>query len=111
MDHRLALQPLIVAVAIAFALPAVSPSPAVAQDKQLSTQQQRMKDCNAIAGRRNLSGDARKDFMSDCLSGNSASGTSGNTQQEKMKSCNAKASDQKLTGDVRQRYMSNCLKS
>jgi psiF repeat len=108
MDSRFALQPFLVALAIAFALPVMSPEPAAAQ-QQATPQQQRMKDCNAIAGRRNLAGDARKDFMSECLSG-SSSGATGNSQQDKMKACNAKASDQKLTGDVRQRYMSNCLK-
>ena len=113
MDHRLALQPVIVALAIALALPVVGAEPAAAQQTQqpqkTTTQQQRMKDCNAVAGRRNLAGDARKDFMSDCLSG-SASGAPSNSQQDKMRACNAKASEQNLSGDVRQRYMSGCLK-
>jgi len=34
---------------------------------QLSSQQQRMKDCNSQAS--GMSGDARKQFMSSCLSG------------------------------------------
>lgn len=110
MDHRLALQPLIVALAIALALPVISAEPAAAQQTQKATpQQQRMKDCNAVAGRRNLAGDARKDFMSECLSG-TASGAPANSQQDKMRACNAKASEQQLSGDVRQRYMSGCLK-
>ena len=37
---------------------------------QLSSQQQRMKDCNAQAA--GMAGDARKQFMSSCLSGGSA---------------------------------------
>jgi psiF repeat len=37
---------------------------------QLSSQQQKMKDCNAQAS--GMSGDARKQFMSSCLSGASA---------------------------------------
>jgi hypothetical protein len=53
----------IVAAAILLALTA----PASAQ---LSSQQQKMKDCNAQA--RGMSGDARKQFMSSCLSGASA---------------------------------------
>jgi len=36
---------------------------------QLSSQQQRMKDCNTQAS--GMSGDARKQFMSTCLSGGS----------------------------------------
>jgi hypothetical protein len=96
------------ALAIAVAMPVAAPGPALAQEK-LTPQQQRMKDCNATAGQRKLSGDARKDFMSECLSG-SASGSAGMSQQEKMKSCNARASQQELKGDARQRFMSNCLK-
>ena len=37
---------------------------------QLTSQQQKMKDCNAQASE--MSGDARKQFMSSCLSGASA---------------------------------------
>jgi hypothetical protein len=37
---------------------------------QLNTQQQRMKDCNSQAS--GMSGDARKQFMSSCLSGAAA---------------------------------------
>ena len=34
----------------------------------LTAQQQRMKDCNAAASEKGLKGDARKAFMSSCLS-------------------------------------------
>ena len=37
---------------------------------QLTSQQQRMKDCNTQAS--GMTGDARKQFMSSCLSGGSA---------------------------------------
>jgi hypothetical protein len=37
---------------------------------QVNPQQQRMKDCNTQA--KNMTGDARKAFMSSCLSGGSA---------------------------------------
>ena len=37
---------------------------------QLNPQQQRMKDCNTQAS--GMSGDARKQFMSSCLSGSAA---------------------------------------
>ncbi len=47
-----------VALLIAVAVPASA---------QLTTQQQRMKDCNTQAS--GMSGDARKQFMSSCLSG------------------------------------------
>jgi hypothetical protein len=45
-----------------------SDSPAVAASgKELSPQQQRMRDCNAEA--KGKTGDARKKFMSSCLKG------------------------------------------
>jgi hypothetical protein len=53
----------LVAVAILAAL-------TVPASAQFNSQQQRMKDCNAQAS--GMSGDARKQFMSSCLSGGSA---------------------------------------
>jgi hypothetical protein len=50
-----------IAVTIALAFPAGA---------QLTSQQQRMKDCNAQAS--GISGEARKQFMSSCLSGATA---------------------------------------
>jgi hypothetical protein len=47
------------------ATPAQPRQPSAAQQAQ----QQRMKDCNAGAAERKLAGDARKNFMSQCLSG------------------------------------------
>ena len=81
---------------------------AVAQQGAANPQQERMKSCNADAAAKKLAGDARKSFMSDCLSGKPTSAAA--SQQEKMKTCNAKASDQKLAGDVRKQFMSSCLK-
>jgi hypothetical protein len=49
---------------IAIALMVALAAPASAQ---LTSQQQRMKDCNTQAS--GMSGDARKQFMSSCLSG------------------------------------------
>lgn len=77
-------------------------------------QQQRMADCNAGAAKRNLSGDPRKQFMSDCLSGKvppepPAAAPAANSQQDKMRACNAQAGDQKLSGDARKAFMSKCL--
>ena len=47
-----------IAILIALAMPASA---------QLNPQQQRMKDCNTQAS--GMTGDARKQFMSSCLSG------------------------------------------
>lgn len=84
--------------------------PAMAQDtKQPSAaqqaQQQKMKDCNAQAKTKGLTGDDRQKFMSQCLS---AAGVS-QTQQEKMKSCNKEATAKNLKGDDRKSFMSTCL--
>lgn len=52
--------------------PSTQPMSTAAQTPQ-ATQQQRMKDCNANATSQKLKGNARKDFMSSCLSGGAAS--------------------------------------
>ena len=57
------MQKYLIAIAVLAALAA----PASAQ---LTSQQQRMKDCNTQAS--GMSGDARKEFMSTCLSGGTA---------------------------------------
>ena len=72
--------------------------PSAAQAKQ----QEKMTQCNKDATGK--SGDERKAFMSDCLSGK----TTHTTQQDKMTACNASAGEKK--GDERKAYMSECLK-
>jgi psiF repeat len=52
---------------IAVVMMALLAMPAIAQ---LNSQQQRMTDCNTQA--KGMTGDARKQFMSSCLSGGSA---------------------------------------
>lgn len=63
--------------ALLLAVPIV---PSLAQDKATTTQQDRMKSCNADARTQNLKGDARKSFMSDCLKGNAPPSTQNSTQ-------------------------------
>jgi hypothetical protein len=87
-----------VLIAACFALPLT----AVAQEK-MAAQQSKMATCNKEAGAKDLKGDARKQFMSECLSAKKTS------QQDKMKSCNKEADDKKLAGDVRKKFMSDCL--
>ncbi len=102
---------------IPLAMAAILASGASAAYAQQSTQtapnaqQQLMKSCNTQASSKNLSGDARKTFMSDCLSGKTSSGTSTqNSQQMLMQSCNTTANSRNLTGDARKSFMSSCLK-
>src|SRR5262245_3226175 len=78
-----------------------------------NTQQDKMKTCNADAKTKNLSGDARKDFMKTCLSADSAAPASKELtpQQQKMSTCSKDAAAQHLSGDDRKKFMSSCLKS
>lgn len=74
-----------------------------------TAQQEKMALCNQHAGSQNLTGDARKSFMSDCLKKDSKMGNM-TPQQMKMKSCNTAAGDKKLSGEARKTFMSSCLK-
>jgi len=67
-----------------------------------NAQQNKMAACNAEA--KDLKGDERKKFMSDCLKTKKAS------QQDKMKTCNATAKEKALKGDERKQFMKECLK-
>ncbi|MBV1774212.1 phosphate starvation-inducible protein PsiF [Burkholderiaceae bacterium DAT-1] len=81
---------------------------AIAADKPVTPQQQRMKDCNAQASGKK--GDERKSFMSACLKGESAAPEAAPvTPQQRMKDCNAQATGKK--GDERKQFMSSCLKN
>ena len=75
-----------------------------------NSQQEKMSSCNAEAKTKALSGDARKAFMSDCLSAHPAAKSTGNSQQEKMKACNAQAKVKAPTGEAHKQFMSDCLK-
>ena len=71
------------------------------------TQQDRMKNCNADAGKKSLAGDERKAFMKDCLSGKQEAVA--NSQQDKMKTCNADPKAKTLKGEERKAFMKSCL--
>lgn len=90
--------------------------------KELTPQQQKMKDCNAEAKTKALKGDERKTFMKGCLSAKGAPAAAAAapaaaepamdkkaTQQAKMKTCNADAKTKALSGDARKTFMKDCL--
>lgn len=96
---------------------------AASSDKM--SQQDKMKSCNAQAGKEKLKGDARKGFMSGCLKSDkgamatapvaastAAPMASGGkmSQQDKMKTCNAAVKSKGLKGTERKAFMSTCLK-
>ena len=101
MKFMIALVALTFATCGAFAADKKTPSPA-----QLA-QQEKMRTCNADAGKKELKGDERKAFMSECLGSKPAPAT----QQNKMKSCNAEAGTKALKGAERKAFMSDCLKA
>jgi len=75
-------------------------------------QQEKMKACNDDATKKELKGDERKAFMSECLSAKKEqSGEKKEeltAQQQKMKQCNQDAKGMK--GKERKEFMSKCLK-
>jgi len=93
------------------------PGPAAAQSSAQTAQQERMRVCNADAGRQNLAGEQRQRFMSDCLAGRVTPGAPAAggpspaqaAQQDRMRTCNAEAGTRSLAGEARQRFMSDCL--
>ncbi|WP_250207810.1 PsiF family protein [Curvibacter sp. CHRR-16] len=72
-------------------------------------QQEKMKTCNADAKTKDLKGDERKKFMSECLSAKTEEPAKPVKQQDKMKTCNADAKTKDLKGDERKKFMSECL--
>ena len=95
-------------------LAAVSAAPVIGVQASaaLTPQQQRMNDCNGKASAQALKGNARKSYMSACLSGKNAAPTGKplSVHQQKMVACNAQAGAQKLGGEARKIFMKSCLK-
>ena len=95
-------------LAVKFAQVPVATAATAATD---NSQQDKMKACNAEAKTKAPTGDAHKQFMSNCLSAHPTTDTAkGNSQQEKMKACNAEAKTKAPTGDAHKQFMSDCLK-
>ena len=94
---------------------ALSATVGVGNAAAATDQQNKMSTCNAEAKTKELKGDERKKFMSECLSAKPAAAASapqeGSTQQNKMKTCNADAKTKDLKGDERKKFMSECLKA
>ena len=91
---------LTVALIGAFAATAAPAFAADTAEKPVNAQQERMKTCNAKAG--DMKGDARKTFMSKCLSDEKQ------VYDSKMGECNAKSKG--LKGDEHKKFMSDCMK-
>ena len=96
------MKKMILSVAVSLFAASLAPAALAA-----GTQQNKMKECNATAGEKELKGDERKAFMKECLSAKPAK----TTQQDKMKTCNKDAGEKALKGDERKKFMSDCLKA
>ena len=69
-------------------------------------QTDKMKSCNATAKEQSLKGDARRDFMSQCLS--TKPDPDKLAKREKVKACTADAREKSLKGDERKKFISEC---
>jgi hypothetical protein len=94
----------LVAIGAALALANVQSAGA---ESLTNSQQEKMKECNADATTKSLSGDERKAFMKTCLSKKGVKLS--NSQQQRMKDCNAEATTKSLSGDSRKAFMKTCL--
>jgi|KBSMisStaDraftv2_1062788.scaffolds.fasta_scaffold08273_7 hypothetical protein len=94
----------LVAIGAALALTSVQSASA---ESLTNSQQEKMKECNADATTKSLSGDERKAFMKTCLSKKGVKLS--NSQQQRMKDCNAEATTKSLSGDSRKAFMKTCL--
>ncbi len=74
-----------------------------AEGAEKKSQQNRMATCSADAKEKSLKGDARKQFMSECLSTKGA--------QTSDKSCASGATAKGLKGDARKKFVDECMRS
>lgn len=119
----------ILAIALAFAFSGASShaEELSKSGKPLTTQQLRMKSCNADAKANGLSGDERKAFMSTCLKGGKATvpASAGEVEatdaapavakaptprQLQRKACGEEAKGEGLKGEPRKEYVKECMK-
>ena len=84
---------------------------AAADDK--ASAPSRSAECAAQAVDRKLSGDARKQFVADCMKAQPPAPADRHVspQAEKMKICSKEASAKALKGDERRSFMSTCLRA
>lgn len=98
MKSTIALFALVIAFGTGSALAAENPKKEASPAQK--AQQEKMKACNADAGKKELKGDERKKFMSGCLAGKSAD--AGNS------ACAASAAEKKLAGAAKSSFMKKC---
>lgn len=95
---------------IALSLALATSSLYAADEKAATPQQEKMKTCNQDAKTKELKGDARKQFMKECLGAGAGDKKEMTPQQQKMQNCNKEAAAQGIKGADRRKFMSSCLK-
>lgn len=110
MLNRLIIAACLALPVAAFAADTSTAAPAA--PTKSTAQQQKMGTCNKDAASKKLEGDARKKFMSECLSAAPATAPKKELtpQQQKMGACNKDAATKNLHGEERRTFMSTCLK-
>ncbi len=96
---------------MALAVAAFALSAQAADEKKPSAQQDKMTACNKEAGSKKLEGDARKAFMSDCLSAKPAGAASAAkpTAAATSPACEKSADEKKLAGAARSSHIKKCM--
>jgi Ni/Co efflux regulator RcnB len=94
---------LLIAALVAVPMCAFAADEAKGDAKKMTPQQERMASCNKDAGAKDLKGDERKKFMSECLSAEKK------TYDNKMAACNAKTKG--LKKDEANKVRSECMKA
>ncbi len=72
-------------------------------------QREKMKTCNAEARTKELKGDARREFMSQCLSVSPEEKQARTAEREKAKGCGNEARSKGLKGEAKRSFMTQCL--
>jgi hypothetical protein len=108
---------LVCALALCFCLIAITSFPITisAQEKATSTssvsQQDKVKDCNNLADKKNLNSDDRKNFVKSCMEKvNGTQPVSEMSEKDKMNACKNLADKQNLKGDDRKSFLKDCMK-
>ena len=85
-------------------------APAWAQT--LSPQMQLLNECNIKASAQGYAGQARKSYVSACVSGQKATPVAKalNATQQKTSACEDQANTQRLGGEARQTFLKSCLR-
>jgi len=91
------------------------PSKICAQEKPTTgnsvSQQDKLKECNNLADKKNLTGDDRKNFLKSCAEkATGAQPVSEMSEKDKMNACKNLADKKDLKGEDRRSFIKDCMK-